>query len=64
MENANHPPIKFYNLKELAAIYGETTHVIKKWLEPYKELIGEKNGRSYTPKQATIIFEKLGYPQQ
>lgn len=62
MENSNQPPIKCYNLKQLAAIYGESTRIIKKWLEPHKEIIGEKTGQYYSPKQVTIIFDKIGFP--
>ena len=63
MSNNNQPPIKSYNLKQLAAIYGEDTRIIKKWLEPLKEIIGKKTGQYYSPKQVTIIFEELGYPK-
>jgi transposase len=56
--------IQTYNLKQLAAIYGVSTKVMKSWLKPYHEIIGERFGKKYSPKNVAIIFEKLGVPQQ
>lgn len=55
-------PIKSYNLKELAVLYKETSKTIKAWLKPFEAEIGRKYGKRYSPKQVTIIFEKLGTP--
>lgn len=54
--------IRSLNLKELAALYGESTKVIKKWLAPHQKAIGEKFGQRYMPKQVAIIFDKIGVP--
>lgn len=54
--------IKAYSYKELAALYEVREKIFKRWLVPFKILIGAKIGRYYTPKQVKIIFKKLGTP--
>lgn len=53
-----------YNLKTLAMLYGKSTRTMRSWLKPHNELIGPCLGRSYTPRQLKIIFEKLGPPKE
>lgn len=57
-------PIKSYNLTELANLYEETPRTIKNWLKPHKEIIGEKQGQKYSPKQVEKIFQILGLPKK
>ncbi len=53
-----------YSVKELAGLYGVSSFTMKKWLEPHRESVGEKQGRFYTPLQVKIIFDCLGEPPQ
>ncbi len=54
--------LKAYSLKELAEIYGVDWRTFKKWLEPFEQEIGKKQGRYYKIPQVKIIFEKLSLP--
>ncbi len=54
--------IKPYNTLELCRIYGVTDKTFAKWLTPFLDEIGPKNGRFYTVVQVEIIFLKLGLP--
>jgi hypothetical protein len=54
--------IKGYSITELAAFYSQSAKVMRNWLKPYKELIGQRQGHSYTPKQVKIIFTLIGLP--
>lgn len=51
-----------YSRKELCNIYNINRRQLAKWLEPFKEEVGELKGRLYTTKQVEIIFEKIGLP--
>ena len=50
------------SIKDLAAIYGVCDKTLKKWVSPFVEEVGAKNGRYYSVAQVKIIFEKLGVP--
>lgn len=54
--------IKPYSLTELSRLYGISNGIMKRWLAPHNEIIGEKVGRLYNTLQVKIIFEKLGLP--
>jgi hypothetical protein len=54
--------IKPYSTKELASIYGVCDKTLKKWLLPFGEIIGKKQGRYFNVAQVKIIFDKLGVP--
>lgn len=54
--------LKAYSTKELAEIYDVSEKIFRTWLTPHKSHIGIKAGRFYTPKQAQIIFERVGIP--
>ena len=54
--------IKHYSAKELAKLYGVCDKTLIKWMKPFNNDIGEKQGRYYTVAQVRIIFEKLGTP--
>ena len=56
--------LKPYSLTELTKLYGVCIKTMKKWLEPFKEEIGNKKGRFYTISQVRLIFEKLGLPAE
>lgn len=57
-------PIKAYSVKEVAGLYGISTKTLRKWLTPFKNDIGQRQGHFYYPKQVRIIFEKLGLPDE
>ncbi len=54
--------IKPYSIKELSGIYGVCDKTFKKWLLPFTESVGKKQGRYYTVAQVKTIFDKLGVP--
>lgn len=54
--------LKAYSTKELAVMYDVSEKIFRTWLTPFKNEIGKKAGRFYTPKQAQIIFERVGIP--
>lgn len=54
--------IRPYSAKELAGIYGVCDKTLMKWMKPFAQNIGEKQGRYFTVAQVKIIFEKLGVP--
>jgi hypothetical protein len=62
MNHQNQVELKPYTIAELADMYGVSKKTFRKWLEPFQELIGERNGFFYTIIQVKIIFEKLGLP--
>jgi transposase len=54
--------IRPYSTKDLAAIYGVCVKTMNRWIKPFAETIGTKNGRFYSVAQVKIIFDKLGVP--
>ena len=56
--------IRPYSTKELAGIYNVCDKTMKKWIKPFIEEVGEKNGRYYSISQVKIIFDKLGLPSE
>jgi hypothetical protein len=55
-------PIRPYSLKEISRMYGMSACTINRWLQPFKEQVGERNGRYYTNQQVEKIFLLLGTP--
>jgi hypothetical protein len=51
-----------YSLKELSALYGVTSKTLLKWLRPFEEMIGKRNGNYYSIPQVRIIFSYLEIP--
>lgn len=56
--------LKAYSMKEVAGLYDVSGKTLKTWLLPFKNEIGRRSGRFYTPKQMKVIFEKLGIPEE
>lgn len=54
--------IKPYSTKELSRIYGVCDKTLLKWMKPFTDEIGQKQGRFFTVAQVEIIFNKLGMP--
>ena len=50
--------------KQLAKLYGISLKTLYRWLHPFTEVIGERNGRFYTNAQVKIIVQKLGIPAE
>lgn len=51
-----------YKVTELARMYEVSEKTFKKWITPFEEEIGRKNGYFYSIAQVRIIFQKLGTP--
>lgn len=56
--------VKRYKICDLATMYGVSKPTFRKWLQPYKQVIGRRIGNFYTSRQVNIIFEILGLPDQ
>lgn len=54
--------IKPYKHKELSDLYGVSKQTFSKWLIPFKDKIGKRNGHFYSVEQVKIIFSSLGVP--
>lgn len=54
--------LKPYSITELARLYDVCDRTLKKWIKPFHETIGTKQGRYYTISQVKVIFDKLGLP--
>jgi hypothetical protein len=54
--------IKAYSKMELVNLYGVSYKTFCAWLKPFKNEIGEYNGKRYTIAQVQIIFNKIGTP--
>jgi len=54
--------VKAYSTGELATIYEVDARTFKRWIVPFEELIGERQGRYYNIRQVKAIFEKLCLP--
>ena len=54
--------LKPYSMTELARIYGVDPRTLKKWLVPFENEIGIKQGRFYQIPQVKLIFDKLSLP--
>jgi hypothetical protein len=57
--------VRPYTLTELAELYYPVTpKVVRRWLRPFEDAIGKREGQYYTVKQVLVIFEKLGWPAE
>lgn len=54
--------IKPYSKQELADMYKIGVRSMTRWLQPFENTIGKRQGRYYNLKQVRYIFEKLGLP--
>jgi hypothetical protein len=62
MSYSNKLLLKPYSLMELSRIYGVDFRTFKKWIIPFQDNIGNRNGRYYTIAQVRKIFDFLGTP--
>ena len=51
-----------FTVKEFCNFYGTTYKTFHRWLLPYLEEIGARNGRYYSIRQVRIIMDRLGTP--
>ena len=51
-----------YTVLDLAKMYEVSDKTMKKWIKPFENAVGEKNGYFYSIAQVKMIFEKLGAP--
>jgi hypothetical protein len=54
--------IKPYSSKDLTQMYGISPYVLKVWIKPIEEELGERVGSLYNIRQVTKIFETFGVP--
>ncbi|HAF27768.1 MAG TPA: hypothetical protein DCG75_01860 [Bacteroidales bacterium] len=47
---------------QLADAYNVSLRTFTSWIDPFKDDIGEYRGKTFTPKQVSIIFDLLGRP--
>lgn len=50
--------------KDLCKFYNISAKTFRKWLRPYQDRVGPKNGQYYSPQQVEIIFDILGVPEE
>lgn len=62
MNKESHKEPEAMTITQLAALYKVCPRTLAKWLKPYIDDIGEKEGYIYKPIQVKIIFEKIGEP--
>jgi hypothetical protein len=55
-------PLRAYTALELSRFYSVCKKTFMRWLKPFEEAIGERQGRYYNINQVKIILEKLGIP--
>ena len=56
-------PVRFYNLKELAAIYDLSEYRMRRILARYRERVGKPIvGYSYDAEQVALIFQLVQLP--
>jgi hypothetical protein len=54
--------VKPYTMKELCEIYQVSDKTMRKWLEPFSDQIGKRQGHIYNVSQVVTIFKNLGIP--
>ncbi len=54
--------LKACSMGRMAAAYGVSIRVLRKWLEPHIREIGKQKGSSLTLEQVVLIVEKIGPP--
>jgi hypothetical protein len=55
-------PMRAYTAMELSRFYKVCKKTFMRWLRPFEEQIGERQGRYYNINQVKTIIEKLGMP--
>lgn len=55
-------PMRAYTAMEMSRIYKVCKKTFMRWLKPFEQQIGERQGRYYNINQVKTIIEKLGMP--
>jgi transposase-like protein len=56
--------IKPYSITDFSALYGVSARTMLRWIKPFIEEVGPRNGRFYSVTQVKVIIEKLGVPHK
>lgn len=64
MHDSRRVKLRSYSLSELAKLYGMCRDTMRKWVSPFSDEIGVRNGRFYSITQVKIIFDRLGWPEE
>ena len=56
--------IQPYSVKDFARIYKVSRKTVRRWIKPFENDVGERNGHYYNVCQVKTIFEKLGLPER
>ncbi len=48
--------------KDLSVVYCVSVRTLNRWIKPFSHELGNVNGRYFSPKQVSVIYEKLGDP--
>lgn len=51
-----------YSIVDLARLYKVDYRTMKRWIDNFKDEVGERIGRYYTIAQVKIIMNKLDFP--
>ncbi len=54
--------VRPYTIKELSMLYGVSRITFRKWLNKFKQELGERSGRYFSIPQVKIIFRHLDLP--
>lgn len=60
--NVSARELRPYTMKELCQIYQISDKTMRKWLKPFAEEVGKRQGHIYNITQIGVIFSKLGLP--
>jgi len=55
-------PLCPLSVKQFSEMYKISIKTFRKWVKPFSDEIGEKNGHYYTINQVRIIIQRLGIP--
>lgn len=54
--------LRAYTTKELAELYKVNERTFKRWIKPFYNAIGDRNGHFFNINQVKAIFDRLGSP--
>ena len=54
--------VKPYSVKELCNLYEVKAKIFNKWLDPFRNELGDRTGWYFTVNQVELIFSRLGVP--
>jgi transposase-like protein len=54
--------IRPYTIRELSRLYGVSRITFRRWLNKFKQELGDRAGRYYSIPQVKVIFKHLDFP--